>query len=56
MSEIEERGQRIHLGLSTNSRFVRAEGDARTHNVHMIRPEVVVDAVKWVLAQLPWET
>jgi alpha/beta hydrolase fold len=56
MSEIEERGQRIHLRLSTNSRFVRAEGDARTHNVHMIRPEVVVDAVKWVLAQLPWET
>jgi pimeloyl-ACP methyl ester carboxylesterase len=49
MSEIDERGQRAHLGMSSRGRFVRAEGVARTHNVQFVKPELVADEVKWVL-------
>jgi hypothetical protein len=35
--------------MSSKSRFVKAEGTARTHNVQFVRPEVVVEEVSWVL-------
>lgn len=49
MSEIDERGQGEHLGMSTRSRFFKAQGMARTHNVHYVKPEFVVEEVSWVL-------
>jgi len=49
MSQVDERGQREHLGMSSRSRFVRADGTARTHNAQFVRPEVVVEEVRWVL-------
>jgi len=49
MSEVDERGQREHLSLSSRSQFVFAEGIARTHNVHMVCPELISQEVKWVL-------
>jgi hypothetical protein len=29
---------------------VYAEGIARTHNLQIVKPEVIVDEIKWVLA------
>jgi pimeloyl-ACP methyl ester carboxylesterase len=49
MSEIDEKGQRAHLRMSNRSRFVTAEGVARTHNVQFVRPELVAEEVRWVL-------
>jgi pimeloyl-ACP methyl ester carboxylesterase len=49
MSEIDEKGQRAHLKMSSRSRFVKTEGSARTHNVHLVKPEIVAQEVKWVL-------
>jgi hypothetical protein len=49
MSEIDEKGQRAHLKMSSRSRFVQTEGNARTHNVHLVKPEIVAQEVKWVL-------
>jgi hypothetical protein len=36
MGEIDEKGQREHLSLSTDSKFVYVEGIARTHNIQAI--------------------
>jgi len=52
MEEIDETGQRAHLGLSSQRRFVYAEGIARTHNVHFVQPQLIVDEVRWVLSGL----
>jgi hypothetical protein len=49
MGEIDEEGQREHLRLSSQSRFIYASGVARTHNVHYVQPELIADEVKWVL-------
>lgn len=49
MEDIDEMGQREHLSLSSRSRFVFAEGVARTHNMHFVMPELIVDEVRWVL-------
>ncbi|OOF94078.1 hypothetical protein ASPCADRAFT_6835 [Aspergillus carbonarius ITEM 5010] len=49
MAQVDEAGQRAHLGLSRQSRFVYAEGKARTHNLQYVAPEVIRDEVFWVL-------
>lgn len=49
MGEIDEKGQQEHLSLSSQSRFIYASGVARTHNMHYVQPELIVDEVKWVL-------
>ena len=49
LSEVEEKGQRAQLSLSSNNRFVKAEGEARTHNIQFVQPELIVQEVKWVL-------
>ncbi|RAH69768.1 alpha/beta fold hydrolase [Aspergillus aculeatinus CBS 121060] len=49
MEEMDERGQRAHLSLSSRSRFVYATGKARTHNLQLVAPEVIRDEVFWVL-------
>lgn len=49
MSEIDEKGQRAHLSLSSRSRFVPARGAARTNNVQMVCPELIAQEVRWVL-------
>jgi hypothetical protein len=47
-------GQRTHLDLALgNARFAIMEGEARTHNVHGVRPDLVGEEVRWVLG-LPW--
>jgi len=39
-----------------NSRFVYAEGLARTHNIQVVQPELIANAVGWVIEglSLPW--
>lgn len=49
MSQIDESGMREHLEMSKRGRFVKVEGEARTHNVQFLAPEVVVEEVRWVL-------
>lgn len=49
MAEVEERGQRAHLSLSSASRFAYAVGDARTHNMSYSHPQLIVEEVKWIL-------
>ncbi|RAL02589.1 alpha/beta fold hydrolase [Aspergillus ibericus CBS 121593] len=49
MEQVDENGQRAHLGLSSQSRFIRAQGKAQTHNVHYVAPEMIRDEVFWVL-------
>ncbi|PYI02712.1 alpha/beta-hydrolase [Aspergillus sclerotiicarbonarius CBS 121057] len=49
MEQVDEEGQRAHLGLSSQSRFVLAQGKAQTHNVHYVAPEVIRDEVFWVM-------
>lgn len=49
MGQIDEAGQRAHLGLSSQSRFVYAEGKATTHNLQYVAPEVIAMEVFWVL-------
>jgi hypothetical protein len=41
LSEVEEKGQRAQLSLSSNNRFVKAEGEARTHNIQFVHPELL---------------
>ncbi|PWY80815.1 alpha/beta-hydrolase [Aspergillus sclerotioniger CBS 115572] len=50
MERVDEEGQRVHLGLSSQSRFVRATGVAETHCVHYVAPELVRDEVFWVFS------
>lgn len=50
MSEVDEASEKAHLTLSTNSRFIRAEGKAMTHNLQMIAPELIAREVRWVLS------
>lgn len=47
--EIDERGQRDHLNLSIQSRFVYAEDVERTHNIEFMQPKFIAREVKWVL-------
>ena len=49
MEMVDEEGQRAHLSMSSRSRFVYAEGNARTHNLQFVAPEVIRDEVFWVL-------
>lgn len=49
MGEIDERGQREHLNLSSQSRFVYAEGVGRTHNIQFVQLELIAREVKWGL-------
>ncbi|KAI2867506.1 hypothetical protein CBS12448_471 [Aspergillus niger] len=49
MERVDEESQRDHLGLSSQSRFVYAQGKAMTHNVHYVAPELIRDEVFWVL-------
>ena len=49
MSRINERCQREHLGMSRRSRFMKAKGTTRTHNVQYVKPDFVVEEVSWVL-------
>lgn len=49
MEQVDEAGQRAHLALSSQSRFVYAEGKARTHNLQYVAPEVIAREVFWVL-------
>ena len=51
MSEVDEAAMREHLSLSSNSRFVKAQGKAKTHNSHFIMPELVVGEIEWVYRQ-----
>lgn len=46
----DEEGHRCLVGLAGEGRgrFVAAEGEARTHNIQMVAPEVVVKEVLWV--------
>ncbi|OJJ45046.1 hypothetical protein ASPZODRAFT_134473 [Penicilliopsis zonata CBS 506.65] len=48
MEQLDEQGQRDHLSLSSRSRFVYAEGKARTHNIQLVAPELIRDEVLWV--------
>lgn len=52
MSEVDERGQRGHLSLSRSSMFVYAEVVASTHNLHFVKPEVIVEEVRWVIGSV----
>jgi hypothetical protein len=54
MAEVEERNMREHLSLSSRTRFVKAEGKARTHNVHIVDPEFVAREVEWAVTG--WKT
>lgn len=49
MAMIEERGQRAHLALSSQGRFVCATGAGMTHNIQMVQPELIAREVEWVL-------
>jgi pimeloyl-ACP methyl ester carboxylesterase len=49
MSEIDEKGQRTHLTLSSQSRFVYEGGLAKTHNLQFVQPLLVAEEVRWVL-------
>lgn len=49
MEKVDEEGQRAHLSMSSRSRFVYATGNARTHNLQYVAPEVIRDEVFWVL-------
>jgi len=49
MSEEDEKGQRAHLTLSSQGKFVYSEGIARTHNIQFVKPEAVAEQVRWVL-------
>lgn len=48
MSEIDEAAMREHLVLSSDSRFVKAEGKRKTHNVQLVDPEFVAREIEWV--------
>lgn len=48
--QLDDRWQKELLGLSTRSRWVRAEKSG--HNVHLTEPEVIVQEVKWVMENL----
>lgn len=48
MSEVDEAAMREHLALSHESRFVKAEGKQRTHNVHVVDPAFVTREIQWV--------
>ncbi|KUJ07039.1 alpha/beta-hydrolase, partial [Mollisia scopiformis] len=47
MAEVDEQGQRAHLSLSSQSRFVYAEGEARTHNLQIVKPQLIADEARW---------
>ncbi|KAF8849135.1 hypothetical protein BDZ45DRAFT_697803 [Acephala macrosclerotiorum] len=49
MVEVDKKGQRAHLSLSSQSRFVYAEGHARTHNLQLVYPQLIAGEVRWVL-------
>ncbi|KAJ5584924.1 uncharacterized protein N7459_004724 [Penicillium hispanicum] len=49
LARVQEQGQRAHLHLSSQSRFVSPGGKARTHNLQYVAPEVIRDEVFWVL-------
>ena len=46
------RGRKEHLALLSQSRFVCAEGVARTHNVRFVKPELVADEVQLVFRSI----
>jgi hypothetical protein len=52
IKEVDERGQRDHLNLSSSSRFVIAKAVARTHNVQFVVLKLIAEKVKWVLGGL----
>lgn len=49
MSDVDEARMREHLVLSSNARFVKAEGKQRTHNVQVVDPDFVTREIRWVL-------
>ncbi|KAJ5116559.1 alpha/beta-hydrolase [Penicillium angulare] len=49
MEKVDEEGQRAHLQMSSQSRFVYARGKARTHNLQYVEPEIIRDEIFWVL-------
>ncbi|KAJ5950105.1 hypothetical protein N7454_001689 [Penicillium verhagenii] len=49
MEQVDEQGQRAHLGMSSRSRFVYAQDKGRTHNVQIVAPEMIRDEVFWAL-------
>lgn len=49
MAQVDDERQRAHLSLSSQSRFIYAEEDARTHNVQLVHPQLIADEVRWVL-------
>ncbi|TKA25859.1 hypothetical protein B0A50_05614 [Salinomyces thailandicus] len=48
MSIEDEAAQRTPLALSSHARFVKAEGERATHNVHFVDPAWVVEQIRWV--------
>lgn len=40
------------LKYTTRGRFVKTEGKAATHNVHVVDSGCVVDEIEWVLENL----
>jgi pimeloyl-ACP methyl ester carboxylesterase len=49
MGDVDEKGQRQHLSLLSDSRFMYAEGIARTHNIQVVQPKLIAKEVKWVI-------
>jgi hypothetical protein len=49
MADSDERHMRTMLGYSSCSRFVKTEGKAATHNVHVVDPGCIVREVGWVV-------
>lgn len=43
MEQIDDAGQRAHIGLSNQSRFVYAKRKARTPNLQYVAPEVMCE-------------
>lgn len=51
MSVVDESAMREHMTLSSNSRFLKAGGEAKTHNVHLVAPELVSQELELVCEQ-----
>jgi hypothetical protein len=49
IAEVEEQNQKVHLGLSSQSRLVRVQGDAKGHNVQLVQPSLISEEVRWAL-------
>ncbi|KAF2479066.1 Alpha/Beta hydrolase protein [Neohortaea acidophila] len=50
MSVLDEALARESMELSSNARFVKAEGKLKTHNLHVIDPGFVARQIEWVFS------